>query len=206
MPLGISRFWTIVCGALLVGLATGYTFANQRQHRASDRAIARADSLTQAIAESSAVYRARMAQDSLHAVRAADQLARAVALQRQASRVGALAARLSDTIRVALPDTLLPLFERLGAFHAQQVAGLTGAIKLRDSVIVVLNGRVAFRDSAISGVRSQLDAAMRQLRSALAAGKPRRCTFGGAAGYGMVSNGGQVRTGPAATIGLACRP
>lgn len=205
MPLTPRRFYQIVGACTLAGLLVGYLFAQQRQRHASDAAIARGDSLAQAIADSTAVYARRLHEDSLTVAQQADQLARAATLQHRATVVGVVAARLEDTIRIALPDTMLPMFERLGAAHREQIGLLVGALSTKDSVIGSLEQRVSWRDSVLNGVRSQLEAAMQQLRAALAAGRPKRCGVGAALGYSATSSGGAVRTGPGLTAGLSCR-
>ena len=174
MPLGPSAFWRIVVGCTLAGLVAGWLMANQRHGRASARQVRSMDSLTQAVQQADTVYLTRRVTDRTTSLRVAELERRADSLHRLQGRLGALAASQAESLRVTLDSTQTVALDSLRGLQARQVGVLRLEIGVQDSIILAQNSRIAWRDSTIGELRGQLAEAMRQLRAAVEAGRPKR--------------------------------
>lgn len=133
-------------------------------------------------------------------VRLAEVEAELAASRRTTAALGQAAAHLTDTIRVALPDTLLSLFDSLGILHAGELAQKDTQLALQDSLILILSIRWRAADSAATAANILLHQALGQLDVATRAHRQRRCGLGGGAGYVAGSS-----SGAGVLVGLVCR-
>lgn len=154
--------------------------------RPDPEARARYDTLAARGAELDSSETARRRQDSLAVVRLAEVEAELAASRRITAALGQAAARLSDTIRVALPDTLLPLFDSLGVLHSAELAQKDVQIALQDSTILILNTRWRAADSAAAAANALLHQAVAQLNVATRRGRRGRFLLGVLAGGAAV--------------------
>lgn len=168
------------------------------------RDLARLDTLRAETAELDTAELRRRHDDSLAAARLAALQTRGAAARQQAAALGQAVAATLDTARAAAPDTLAPLFERLGIRHSEEIRSYELALAAADSEVAIERERRAAADSAARAAQLLLHRTLAQLEVATRR-RPRRCGFGGTLGYGATSSGGVLRTGPSVAGGISCR-
>ena len=131
---------------------------------------ARIVALKDSIADYNRQFDIIMQQDSARADSVATLTTQVARLRGRAANLDTSFVYAVDTLRIALPDTLEPILDRIAALHTQEVASLQGALDSAQRVIGILTSRIAVQDTALRRANALLASAV----AALPSGQPNR--------------------------------